>query len=59
MRIISLAVSALESKDNARRWLERPLRELGSQTPLQLAATEPGSREVERVLGRIEHGIFA
>ncbi|TLY57886.1 MAG: DUF2384 domain-containing protein [Gammaproteobacteria bacterium] len=59
MRIISLAVSALESEDNARQWLQRPLRELGGQTPLQLAATEPGSREVERVLGRIEHGIFA
>jgi len=59
MRIISLAVAALESEDNARQWLQRPLRELGGQTPLQLAATEPGSREVERVLGRIEHGIFA
>jgi putative toxin-antitoxin system antitoxin component (TIGR02293 family) len=59
MRLISVAVSTLESKDNAREWLQRPLRELGGQTPLQLAATEPGSREVERVLGRIEHGIFA
>jgi uncharacterized protein (DUF2384 family) len=27
-------------------------------TPLQMTATEPGAREVERVLGRIEHGIF-
>jgi putative toxin-antitoxin system antitoxin component (TIGR02293 family) len=59
MRLISVAVSTLESEDNAREWLQRPLRELGGQTPLQLAATEPGSREVERVLGRIEHGIFA
>jgi len=59
MRIISLAMSVLESEDNARRWLQRPLRELGGQTPLQLAATEPGAREVERVLGRIEHGVFA
>ena len=52
-------VSAVESEDNSRQWLQRPLRELGGQTPSQLAATEPGSREVERVLGRIEHGIFA
>jgi putative toxin-antitoxin system antitoxin component (TIGR02293 family) len=59
MRIISLAIATLESEDNARQWLQRPLRELGGQTPLQLAATEPGSREVERVLGRIEHGVFA
>lgn len=59
MRIISLATSVLESEEHAREWLKRPLRELGGQTPLQVAATEPGAREVERVLGRIEHGIFA
>jgi len=59
MRIISLAVSTLESEDNARQWLQCPLLELGGQTPLRLAATEPGSREVERVLGRIAHGVFA
>ncbi|MGC8520049.1 MAG: type II RES/Xre toxin-antitoxin system antitoxin [Steroidobacteraceae bacterium] len=59
MRIISLATSVLESEEHAREWLKRPLRELGGQTPLQVSATEPGAREVERVLGRIEHGIFA
>ena len=59
MRIISLAASVLESEDQARQWLQRPLRVLGGQTPLQLTATEPGAREVERVLGRIEHGVFA
>ena len=58
MRIISLAASVLESEVHAREWLNRPLRELGGRTPLQLTATEPGAREVERVLGRIEHGIF-
>ena len=58
MRIISLAASVLESETHAREWLNRPLRELGGRTPLQLTATEPGAREVERVLGRIEHGIF-
>jgi putative toxin-antitoxin system antitoxin component (TIGR02293 family) len=58
MRIISLAASVLESEAHARAWLNRPLRELGGRTPLQMTATEPGAREVERVLGRIEHGIF-
>jgi putative toxin-antitoxin system antitoxin component (TIGR02293 family) len=58
MRIISLATTALESEVHAREWLNRPLRELGGRTPLQMTATEPGAREVERVLGRIEHGIF-
>ena len=59
MRIISLATLVLESEEHARAWLKRPLRELGGLTPLQLAATEPGAREVERVLARVEHGIFA
>lgn len=59
MRIISLATQVLESEPHARTWLNRPLRELGGRTPLQMAATEPGAREVERVLSRLEHGIFA
>lgn len=59
MRIISLSISVLESEEHARAWLKRPLHELGGLTPLQVASTEPGAREVERVLGRIEHGIFA
>jgi putative toxin-antitoxin system antitoxin component (TIGR02293 family) len=59
MRIISLAASVLESEGRAREWLQRPLRELGGRTPLQMAATEPGGREVERVLGRLEHAVFA
>jgi len=58
MRIIALAASVLEDEGHARQWLNRPLRELGGHTPLQMTATEPGAREVERVLGRIEHGVF-
>src|SRR5436853_5894288 len=58
MRIISHAVSALESEDNARQWLQRPLRELGGQTPLQLASTDPGPMEDEQLLGRIVSGLF-
>jgi putative toxin-antitoxin system antitoxin component (TIGR02293 family) len=59
MRVISRAVAVFESEDHARDWLNRALRELRGQTPLQMTATEPGAREVERVLGRIEHGVFA
>lgn len=58
MRVIFFATTVLESDVHAREWLNRPLRELGGKTPLQMTATEPGAREVERVLGRIEHGIF-
>lgn len=58
MRIIALAASVLEDEGHARQWLNRPLRELGGSTPLQMTTTEPGAREVERILGRIEHGVF-
>ena len=39
-------------------WLRSPLRELEYQTPLQTLDTVTGYTLVERVLGRIDHGIF-
>ncbi len=59
MRVVARAGSVLEDEAKARAWLERPLRELGGKSPLELSATELGAREVEQVLGRLEHGIFA
>jgi putative toxin-antitoxin system antitoxin component (TIGR02293 family) len=43
--------------DGARQWLETPIPALGNRRPLELAETEPGAREVEDLIGRIEHGI--
>lgn len=42
----------------ARRWLATPSRVLGGQTPLEFAQTEVGAREVEDLIGRLEHGVF-
>ncbi len=39
-------------------WLRSPLRELDFQTPLQTLDTVTGYTLVERILGRIDHGIF-
>lgn len=39
-------------------WLRTPLRELDHQTPLQSLDTVTGYTLVDRVLGRIDHGIF-
>lgn len=39
-------------------WLRTPIRELSQQTPLQALDTVTGFGVVERVLGRIDHGIF-
>lgn len=41
----------------ARRWLSTGKRALGGESPLGFARTEPGAREIEDLLGRIEYGI--
>ena len=43
----------------AKDWLETAQRALGATTPLDLARTEVGAREVERLIGRLEHGVFS
>jgi putative toxin-antitoxin system antitoxin component (TIGR02293 family) len=40
-------------------WLTTPRKALGDRTPLAYARTEPGAREVENLIGRLEHGIFS
>jgi putative toxin-antitoxin system antitoxin component (TIGR02293 family) len=51
------AVAALGSEDKAAMWLQRPNRALDNQVPLRMLDTDIGSRQVEEILGRIEHGI--
>ena len=43
--------------DDALRWFRAPQYALGGIPPLKYAETEIGATEVERVIGRIEHGI--
>ncbi len=40
-------------------WLTRPRRALSHQTPLAYSRTELGAREVENLIGRLEHGVFS
>ncbi len=42
----------------ARTWLMSPNRALGGAAPLEIAKTEVGAREVENIIGRLEHGVF-
>jgi putative toxin-antitoxin system antitoxin component (TIGR02293 family) len=44
---------------DARAWLQTPQPTLGGVTPLELAETELGAREVEMTLHAIRHGVFA
>lgn len=40
-------------------WLVSPVAGLGGLPPLELAQSEPGTLEVEALIGRLEHGVFA
>jgi putative toxin-antitoxin system antitoxin component (TIGR02293 family) len=58
-RIALRAVGVLGGPENARKWLTEPARALGGEKPLKFADTEPGAREVERLLIRLEHGVYS
>jgi len=62
LRIASLfdrALQVLHSQDRVQLWFKSPQKGLGGKTPLEYADTEPGAREVEDLLGRLEHGVFS
>jgi putative toxin-antitoxin system antitoxin component (TIGR02293 family) len=40
-------------------WLTAPKAALGNHSPLAYSRTEVGAREVESLIGRIEHGVFS
>ena len=48
-------VSVYEAQD----WMIRSNRALGGVSPFEMAKTEVGSREVENLITRIEHGVFS
>jgi putative toxin-antitoxin system antitoxin component (TIGR02293 family) len=59
-RLLSQAVELFEGdKNKAFRWFLQPNRALGNLSPLDMASTQTGAREVENLIGRIEHGVFS
>lgn len=57
-RIVGLALSLFEGElDGARTWLLSAQSALGGERPVDLASTAVGAREVEALMGRLEHGI--
>ena len=43
----------------ARTWMRSPLRALGNISPLEACRSELGAAEVDKVIGRLEHGVFS
>ena len=59
IRLYDRAKELFVTHDNTRGWLNARLSALGGRTPLDFAQTEPGAREVENLIGRIEHGVYS
>jgi putative toxin-antitoxin system antitoxin component (TIGR02293 family) len=60
-RLVRIATQAAEvlGEEKGKRWLHTANRALGGVTPLELLDTDLGARQVEEVLGRIEHGVYS
>ena len=58
-RLFFRAAEVLESEPGAVHWFKNPVQVLGGETPLAYARTAVGLRELENILGRIEHGVYS
>ena len=59
-RLFGKALQLFEGdRDATVEWLTTAQTALGGGVPLDLARTELGVREVERLVGRLEHGVFS
>jgi putative toxin-antitoxin system antitoxin component (TIGR02293 family) len=57
--LLDRAVQVFEDEADAADWLRTPNLALGGDSPLALADTELGAREVDDLLGRLEHGVYS
>ena len=57
--VMARAEEALGSREKASRWMRKNNRALGGKRPLDLLESDAGARMVERILGRIEYGVYS
>lgn len=59
-RMFGLAIELFEGdREAAITWMNKRLPVLNNASPLEMSKTEPGALEVERLIGRLEHGVFS
>ena len=59
-RLFAAAVELFEGDaDAARHWMQTPKPALNNTTPLEMARTEIGAREVENLIDRLENGVYS
>ena len=58
-RVYNIALKVFEDTDLTKKWFKNSLFYLQGQAPIDFLDTEIGAREVENLLGRVEHGVFS
>jgi putative toxin-antitoxin system antitoxin component (TIGR02293 family) len=58
-RIIALAETVFENREDALEWLNSSQHGLGGAVPFRMLQTDAGAREVEELLIRIEYGVIS
>lgn len=59
-KLMKLATDLMQGDEKyAEHWLNSPARSLGGVTPFEHAKTVEGARDVEQLIGRLEHGVFS
>jgi putative toxin-antitoxin system antitoxin component (TIGR02293 family) len=58
-RLFYRAAEVLEGESASVHWFKNPIQALGWATPLAYARTVVGLRELDNILGRIEHGVYS
>jgi len=59
-RVLGRALELFDGdRDGALEWLRTPQRALGGELPIDVARTDLGAREVENLVGRVEHGVYS
>ena len=58
-RVLEKAAKILGDREKALRWFDTANRALGGKAPRAFLETEQGLRQIEEVLGRIEHGVYS
>ena len=59
VRVLTRAEEALGDRGKAARWMRKPNRAMERRRPLDLLESDIGSRTVEKVLLRIENGVYS
>lgn len=57
-RLFGIIMEVLETEEATREWLKTANPGTAGEAPLSYADTEFGAREVENLIGRIDHGVF-